>query len=228
MVTRSFEIIKNLSAVLIADFFYCLNLNNDLPITNKIWAISLDQWFTFVNQQQFSLCLKRNLGSLKFPGQTFLINRLQKATAHHPIYLEYCALDDITFFSKKNLDIFFLSFAYFVVIATLLFFIRFMGHISPRYSRSRHKIESIRQADCHPLVNYSIGGKHFCKKAGDDAKELFTTNDTKHIKKAKKILLFMKFSGSCVLCVSWLRKNFFTTNNTRHTKRVFLGMRAVL
>src|SRR5262245_61691966 len=80
-ISRRFQIIVNLSAMLIDQFRHSLDLQNDLVEQNEIGLVDQTQRPPFVTEIQFCLRLERNSLKLKFNCQARLVNRFDEPTA---------------------------------------------------------------------------------------------------------------------------------------------------
>lgn len=77
-------------------------LYDNLIVTDKIGLIMLSKNLALIGEVQYFLGGKRNVSSGKLSGQTFLINRFQKACAHMAADFENGTLNSKDFVSKKQ------------------------------------------------------------------------------------------------------------------------------
>ncbi len=77
-----FEIVEDLGFVFRGNFFYRLDLDDDLIVANEIGFVGLLENFGFLGKPKFLLGNKRNPPLRQLLFQALQIHRLQKPAAH--------------------------------------------------------------------------------------------------------------------------------------------------
>ena len=100
------QIIEQLRPVLVRQFGYGLELENDLSVANHVRDIGLLNLSPFVENGQLALGFERNAAIGKLKLKALLIDFLAPSVAHVPIDVEDCSLNSIDLVLEKHCIVF--------------------------------------------------------------------------------------------------------------------------
>ena len=98
LITGGFEVVGDLSPMLIRELGDSLQLDNNFAIANKIRLVLLFQNTSAISQHEGLLRNERDTPFRKLDGQTFLIDWLQETAAQCPINFHASPIDRIALF----------------------------------------------------------------------------------------------------------------------------------
>ena len=100
------QIIEQLRPVLVRQFGYGLELENDLSVANHVRDIGFLNLSPFVENGQLALGFERNAAIGKLKLKALLIDFLAPSVAHVPIDVEDCSLNSIDLVLEKHCIVF--------------------------------------------------------------------------------------------------------------------------
>jgi hypothetical protein len=101
-VAGGFQVIENLSAVLVRGFFDGFEFEDYLFAADEVCPIGLVEPLALIGQRKFDLAAVRNAPVGKLSFKAFLINSFQETSTHFAIDCVHRALDCIALFFIKD------------------------------------------------------------------------------------------------------------------------------
>jgi hypothetical protein len=97
LATGRVKVIQNLGAVLVDDFRYGLEFDDDLASADQVRDLTLLEWAALVSQAKRLLCFKGNTLEHEFNFQALLIHGFEKAAALLLVHLKTGSDDLVAF-----------------------------------------------------------------------------------------------------------------------------------